>query len=185
MKQATGKKVRRNEIPARIWALRAGANGSDKHLGNGFDRSSTPKLRRRIAASSLRRRPRIRMISARRVLIIEDEMLIADHLAALLERSGWDVTGRAMDAETAMVIAEREKPGFAIVDVTLQGGINGMTVGRELATRYGTRIVFVTGHLDQAVRQVQDINAVFVGKPFTDDEILSSLEEAELTGPRA
>jgi hypothetical protein len=39
--------------------------------------------------------------------------------------------------------------------------------------------VFVTGHLDQAVRQVQDIDAVFVGKPFTDDEILSSLDEAE------
>jgi DNA-binding NtrC family response regulator len=119
------------------------------------------------------------MIAARRVLIIEDEMLIADHLAALLEGSGWEVTGRAMDAETAMVIAERERPGFAIVDVSLQGGINGMTVGRELAARYGTRVVFVTGHLDQAVRQVQDIDAVFVGKPFTDDEILSSLDEAE------
>lgn len=111
-------------------------------------------------------------------------MLIADHLAALLERSGWDVAGRAMDAETAMVIAERERPGFAIVDVSLQGGINGMTVGRELATRYGTRVVFVTGHLDQAVRQVQDIDAVFVGKPFTDDEILSSLAEAEAAARR-
>lgn len=114
----------------------------------------------------------------RQVLIIEDEMLIADYLAALLEAGGYQVAGRAMDAETAMLIAERERPQFAIVDVSLQGGINGMTVGRELAQRYGTAIVFVTGHLDQAVRQVQDIEAVFVGKPFTDDEIMAGLQTA-------
>ncbi len=112
------------------------------------------------------------------VLIVEDDPIIAAHLAMLLESSGYRVVGTADEFETALVIAERERPRVALVDVLLMGSIDGITVGRELATRYDTALVFVTANLDMAVKGVDGVRAEFVGKPFSDEEILNGLKRA-------
>src|SRR5271165_1458094 len=85
------------------------------------------------------------------VLIVEDEPLVAAHQAALMADAGYNVLGSAPDAEAALEAADRDPPDIAIIDVTLVGNIDGITVGRELRRRHGTAIVFVTGRLEQAV----------------------------------
>ena len=119
-----------------------------------------------------------------RVLIIEDEPLVAAYQVTLLETAGYVVLGSATNGEGALIVADRNPPDVAIVDVTLPGGLDGLTIGRELQRRYGTAIVFVTGHLVEAVRQKSDIDAVFVGKPFEDQEILRGVEAALARRPR-
>ena len=112
------------------------------------------------------------------VLIVEDEPIVAAHQAAIMQEAGYTVVASTCDAETALVAADEDPPDVAIVDVRLAGGIDGITVGRELRRRHGTAIVFVTGQLEQAVRQIHDIGAVFVGKPFADREVLGAVQDA-------
>ena len=112
------------------------------------------------------------------VLIVEDDPIISTHLAMLIAGSGYEVVGTADEFEAALVIAERRRPKVAVVDVHLLGTINGVTVGRELQTRYDTALVFVTANLDQAVKGMDGMKAEFVGKPFSDDEVLTGLERA-------
>lgn len=95
-----------------------------------------------------------------------------------MEEAGYRVLCTVQDAETAFVASDRAAPDVAIIDVTLMGGIDGITVGRELKRKHGTAIVFVTGHLERAVRQIYDIDAAFIGKPFADREVLRAIEDA-------
>ncbi len=110
------------------------------------------------------------------VLVIEDDPIIAAHLSILLLENGYDVVGTADEFEAALVMAERTRPKVALVDVHLMGTIDGITVGRELSSRYDTALLFVTANLDVAVKGMEDMHAEFVGKPFSDEEILAGLK---------
>ena len=112
------------------------------------------------------------------VLIVEDDPIIAAHLSLLLESSGYEVAGMADEFESAISIADQMRPKVALVDVRLMGTIDGVTVGRELQSRYDTALVFVTANLDMAVKGMDGLRAEFVGKPFSDEEILSGLRRA-------
>lgn len=118
------------------------------------------------------------MASDVKVLIVEDDPLIAAHLEAIIESEDRQGVGVAADAETALLLADRTLPAVAIVDVRLKGAIDGLTVGRELLERYGTSLVFVTAHLDQAVRHFPERDVVFVGKPFVDRDIILAVRQA-------
>ncbi len=114
----------------------------------------------------------------RTVLIIEDDPIIAAHLSLLLESSGYKVVGVADEFEQALLTAEKYLPQVALVDVRLSGPIDGLTIGRELQMRHNTSLVFVTANLDVAIRGMTDVQAEFVGKPFSDPEVLAGLERA-------
>ena len=116
--------------------------------------------------------------AGRGVLIVEDDPIIAAHLSILLREHGYNVVGMADEFEAALVMAERTRPAVALVDVHLMGTINGITVARELSTRYDTALLFVTANLDMAVKGMEDMRAEYVGKPFGDDEILAGLKRA-------
>ena len=115
---------------------------------------------------------------ARTVLIVEDDPIIAAHLNMLLEGNGYEVVGIADEFEAALLTAEKHHPAVALVDVRLSGPIDGLTIGRELQMQHNTRLVFVTANLDVAMRGMTDVDAQFVGKPFSDYEVLGGLERA-------
>ena len=102
---------------------------------------------------------------------------------AELERSlafyaalGYEVVGTAADAADAISLAELHRPRLAIVDVTLIDGIDGITVARELAQRFGTRIVFATASPDLALRDARDTSRWLVIKPYSHKELLCTVE---------
>jgi DNA-binding response OmpR family regulator len=114
----------------------------------------------------------------RTVLIVEDDPIIAAHLGMLLESNGYEVVGVADEFESALLTAEKYQPHVALVDVRVLGPIDGLTIGRELQMQHNTRLVFVTANLDVAMRGMTDVEAQFVGKPFSDQEVLAGLERA-------
>ncbi len=118
------------------------------------------------------------MPAPRTVLIVEDDPIIATHLGMLLESNGYQVVGVADEFESALLTAENYQPQVALVDVRLLGPIDGLTIGRELQMQYNTHLVFVTANLDVAMRGMTDVEAQFVGKPFSDQEVLAGLERA-------
>jgi two-component system, response regulator PdtaR len=114
-----------------------------------------------------------------RVMIVEDEMLLALDLEDMLLDAGYEVVGQASDMSQALALAEALNGGFdvAIMDVNLARGSNGVDTAAELRRRWNIPSLFVSGNLDEQTRERalewQPIG--FVGKPYSEREVLSSL----------
>jgi len=81
-----------------------------------------------------------------KVMIVEDEMLLAMELESEVEMAGHRVTGTAMNREQARRLTEAHRPDFAFVDIHLQDGPTGIDVGRDLASQ-SIPYVFVSGNI--------------------------------------
>lgn len=114
---------------------------------------------------------------ARRVLIVEDEILIALDLQHELTAAGFEVVGMAASAEKAISVAERERPEAVLMDIRLEGARDGVDAAFELWERFEIRSVFVSGNIDDAMKQraaaAQPLG--FVSKPFIASQIVALL----------
>ena len=81
-----------------------------------------------------------------RILIIEDEALVAMELRYVLEDLGHEVVGIAGDAQTARDLAVDTDIDLALVDIHLSDGPTGIDLGRELGQRCGVTVVFMTAN---------------------------------------
>jgi DNA-binding NarL/FixJ family response regulator len=81
-----------------------------------------------------------------RILIIEDEALVAMELRFVLEDLGHEVVGTAADAATARQLTLESDVDLALVDIHLSDGATGIDLGRELAQQRGVTVVFMTAN---------------------------------------
>lgn len=121
---------------------------------------------------------------ALRIMIVEDEMLLALDLEDMLHNAGYTVVGQASDMAQALALAESIGGAFdlAIMDVNLARGTSGVETAAALRRRWNVPCLFVSGNLDERTRErAMDWQPVgFVGKPFSEREVLSTL--ASITG---
>jgi DNA-binding response OmpR family regulator len=85
-----------------------------------------------------------RSIPSLKVLVVEDEPLLAMELEGHLRELGQEVIGLAEDAEQALALASGAGPQLALVDLNLRDGLTGPQIARALVEQYGTIVVFVT-----------------------------------------
>jgi DNA-binding response OmpR family regulator len=115
-----------------------------------------------------------------RVLIVEDEPLIADFMSTVLGQQNVRVIGAATSGLEAVRLAEAERPDIALVDIGLVGAMDGWAVARKLRERFGTRSVFVTGDHGREV----DARAFAAGaagclhKPFRAADLVDMVTQA-------
>lgn len=81
------------------------------------------------------------------VLVVEDEAVIALALEGVLQREGFRVVGVVSRGETALEIAERERPDVVLMDIRLAGAIDGVTAG-EIIHGWGIPVVYLSAHSD-------------------------------------
>lgn len=105
-----------------------------------------------------------------RILIVEDEALVAMELGMVLEDLGHMIVAFATDSRMALAEAERHKVDLALVDMHLSDGPTGGALGRALA-RMGVDVLFVTGNPDMV--DVYEERAVGVLAKPTDDAAVS------------
>lgn len=113
------------------------------------------------------------------VLIVEDEMLLALDLEDILIDAGYDVVGNAVDMHQAIAMCEKhgERIDIAIMDVHLARGTNGVETAKVLRQRWDIPSLFVSGNIDKKMQAIalEWEPAGFVGKPFSQREILKAL----------
>lgn len=80
-----------------------------------------------------------------RVLIVEDEMLVALELEAILEDLGHESVGIAPDAQSVAKLVDKE-PTLALVDLNLRDGLTGPGIGETLARQHGVTVLFMTAN---------------------------------------
>jgi CheY-like chemotaxis protein len=114
-----------------------------------------------------------RSAGAARVLIVEDEAIIAMDLAAILTRQGCVVIGTEASGEDSIARAGAERPDLVLMDIRLRGRMNGLEAAREIKARWGIPVVYVTAYgEDSFPGSVVPANGTpRLVKPFDDNDI--------------
>ena len=111
--------------------------------------------------------------AGRRILVVEDEYLVADHIKEMLEDLGYEVVGPVPTVPEAITAIAREKLDAVLLDANL-GGASSAPIAAELAAR---RLPFIVvtgyGYLELATAALQ--SAPRVNKPFTSADLAAIL----------
>ena len=114
-----------------------------------------------------------------RLILVEDEMIVAEDLRYTLSRLGYAIEGVFPTGERAIAAAAHIRPDLALVDIRLAGVMDGIETARQLRSRFGIPIVFATAHSDAATLSwTRDLADGFVFKPFDECALVSAIEEA-------
>lgn len=103
-----------------------------------------------------------------RVLVVEDEVVVAMDLQATLTELGYDVVGVAESAAEAIFMAGRERPDLVLMDIKLRGVADGIHAASMLKSALPAPIVFLTANADDATfrRALATGAGGFLVKPF-------------------
>jgi len=115
-----------------------------------------------------------------RVLIVEDEAILACDLESCLESFGYEVTGIASSAEEALRLAAASQPELAVMDIHIRGSIDGIEVADHFHRNQGPAVVFLTAHSTDDVLQRAKVTQplAYLLKPYQGGELKVALEVA-------
>lgn len=119
-------------------------------------------------------------MSAIRVLIVEDEPLIAEDLSDLLSEMNYTPAGVAYDSETALDMLVNRHPDIALLDINIEGNMNGIDLAKIIRDKHKIPFVFLTSHSDKTTidQAKQTLPYGFIVKPFNERDLFSALEVA-------
>lgn len=108
-----------------------------------------------------------------RVLIVEDELIIAQDLSQTLRRIGHSVTDVVTSGEAALATVARQPPDLVLMDIRLSGAMDGIEAARQIYSRWGVPVVFLTAHADD-----QTLREALLAEPWA--YLLKPFDEREL-----
>ena len=115
-----------------------------------------------------------------RVMLVEDEVIVAWDLAEILKRLGYAIVGTADTAEQAIRLAEATAPDLILMDIRLNGVPDGIEAARVIRERTGIGVIYLTAHADLATMEraaaTEPLGYVF--KPFSHDGLRTALLRA-------
>jgi CheY-like chemotaxis protein len=117
-----------------------------------------------------------------RVLIVEDEANVAVALADALEEMGAEPIASVRNGYAAVALAERYNPDVVLMDVTLDGDMDGIEAARIIRDQYHVPVVFITG-MDNPLTELRIAEmggAELLCKPATTNELGAALQRAAL-----
>jgi len=115
-----------------------------------------------------------------RVLIVEDETLIAMELKDRLERNNYIICGVIARGEEALGRIEQLKPDLALMDIHLAGALNGIETARQLRKHTDVPVVYLTAYSDPALVEAAAETAPYgyLVKPFEERELRATIDMA-------
>jgi CheY-like chemotaxis protein len=139
---------------------------------------ATAELELRLARDSLRTGV------ATRVLIIEDEPIIALDIQELVERCGHSVVGIAATEAEAVAIAEAERPGLVLADINLGAGGDGASAVARILKHLTAPVIFVTAYPERLLTGEAVEPAFVITKPFDPTTLAVATFQAVTRGVR-
>ncbi len=108
-----------------------------------------------------------------RILLVEDERLIAVDIRARLESAGHAVCAIAADANSALEEVVRHRPDMALMDIRIRGPVDGIEVARRFRDEFGTPVIFLTASADPEnfARAKAARPHGYILKPFQDHSV--------------
>jgi PAS domain S-box-containing protein len=115
-----------------------------------------------------------------RILIVEDDRVVARDIAQQMNRMGHVVVGTAARGEDALALARKTRPGLVLMDVRLEGSLDGIDAARLLREHLDLAVVFLTAYADEdTVRRATTAEPFgYVLKPFDEMQLRTVVEMA-------
>ena len=110
-----------------------------------------------------------------KVLIAEDDLMIADMAEATLVENGYEVCGIARTVDEAVALGRRHKPDLAVIDVRLADGGLGTEVAAQLRNLGSLGVLYATGNVSHVMLNGGDGHAC-LAKPYRFEDLVRGLE---------
>jgi CheY-like chemotaxis protein len=121
---------------------------------------------------------------ASRVLIIEDEPIIAMDLENLLVELGHEVVAKAATRDEAVAMARAKRPGLVLADINLGEGGSGIDAVAEILTSFDIPVIFVTAYPEKLLTGERPEPAYLIAKPFLPETIQATVGQALFFHPQ-
>lgn len=120
------------------------------------------------------------MMTHTRILVVEDESIVAMDIQDRLESLGYDVPATVATGERAIEKTEMLRPDLVLMDIQLQGDMDGVQAADAIRRRFGVPVVFLTANADDATIQRAKVTEPFgyIIKPFEERELHTTIAMA-------
>ena len=120
------------------------------------------------------------MTTAARIMIVEDDDIIANIISQMLEKKGYSVVGKIASGEEAIMKSAALKPDLVLMDITLRGSMDGVSAAGLIFQLFHYPIIFLTAMCDDAqldhAKSAEPLG--FIYKPFTERDLTANVELA-------
>lgn len=118
--------------------------------------------------------------SAPRILVVEDEQVVAMDMEMQLAALGYEVTGIAATGETALQLTEITRPDLILMDIRLGGSLDGFATAAEVRKSRELPVVFVTAFgNEETQRRAQAASPCgFLTKPYRPEDLRAAISAA-------
>ncbi|PSB67897.1 hybrid sensor histidine kinase/response regulator [filamentous cyanobacterium CCP1] len=115
-----------------------------------------------------------------KILIVEDEQLVADDLREILEALEYTVVGLAASGEDAIKSVERNLPDLILMDIHLAGEMDGIQAAEQIQSRFNVPVVYLTAYADRTtLTRVKATHPFgYIVKPFNESMLSTTIEVA-------
>ncbi|MCK4699964.1 MAG: response regulator, partial [Bacteroidales bacterium] len=115
-----------------------------------------------------------------KILVVEDELIIAEDIRMMLENLGYKVIGTAPGYSEAIELMNKNLPDVVLIDILLAGEKDGITLAEIIREEYNLPFIFITSHSDTAtVERAKSVHPDgYLVKPFEKKDLYTSIEIA-------
>lgn len=113
-----------------------------------------------------------------KILVVEDEVIVARTIASQLNQLGYTVAGTASSGLVAIAKATETKPELVLMDIILKGDMDGITAADHIREQLGIPVIFLTAYRDDNTLQRAKVTQPFgyIVKPFTSKDLRVAIE---------
>jgi DNA-binding LytR/AlgR family response regulator len=117
----------------------------------------------------------------RKILIVDDEVLIAEDLMDILNKYGIKNVKMAHDRKHAMVVLNEFKPNIVLLDIRMEKEMDGLELGQYINDQIKIPFIYITAHSDiEMIKRIVKTKPVaYITKPYKNSEIYAALLMAE------
>ena len=122
-------------------------------------------------------------MTQKKILIVEDNVIVAMEIQARLVQAGYSVTGIAATGEAAIRQARARRPDLLLMDITLKGAMDGIEAVTRIQEEYSPAVIYVTAYANESVRTraMATHPSAYLTKPFEPGELLKAVALALMT----
>jgi two-component system, response regulator PdtaR len=115
-----------------------------------------------------------------KIMIVEDESIVAMDLAMRLQKAGYAVVGMADNSDEALMLFKEEQPDLVLMDINIIGHIDGIETAKMLKKIHDVPLIFLTAYSQsEYVNRAKEANpSAYLVKPFNNDSLYTSIEIA-------
>ena len=113
-----------------------------------------------------------------RILVVEDEAIVAADIKGTLQGLGYDVPAIAFSGEEALKKTEELHPDVVLMDIVLRGQMDGIEAAQEIRERFGIPSIFMTGYSEELLERLNVLEPLlYVSKPVDINELTAAIDK--------